>query len=145
MHTSCSSIGWCVMCHELQSFTQGLKFLYIHQWVHEWGWSTIVQVTKQGDHLHTDNTTPKIFTWLDRWKLGHFHPFIGLTWYYDTICKQADGSRCGKIWREFVFDKIKDVLEIEWDLEWHVTLVLALEQSNERYQSVHCVKCATRM
>ena len=47
-HTSCSC--------------QVLVPLSIHQWVDGWCWSNIVQVTKQGDHIHTGHTTLKGYT-----------------------------------------------------------------------------------
>ena len=53
---------WCVMYHELQLYVQILTPISIHQWVHGWGWYTIVQETKQGDHIHTGHTTPTWYT-----------------------------------------------------------------------------------
>ena len=40
--------------------------LSIHQWMHGWGWSTIVQAIKQGDHIHTGHISPK-GCYMGRW------------------------------------------------------------------------------
>ena len=71
-HTSCSCLGWCVMYHELQPSMQTLSPLSIHQWVHWWGWYTIVHTTKQGDHIHTGHTIIQGWTSMDGIKLAYF-------------------------------------------------------------------------
>ena len=48
--------------------------LSIHQWVNGWGWSTIVHITKQGDHTILATQHSKDVPWVGGWKLGHFHP-----------------------------------------------------------------------
>ena len=79
-HTSCSCLGWCVMHHELQPSMQALTPLSIHQWVHGWGWYTIVQATKQGNLIHTGHTTLQGWTSMDKIKLAHFLLLPGMVY-----------------------------------------------------------------
>jgi len=70
-HISCPCFGWCVMYRycELQPSIYDIYAdtpLSIHQWMHGLYLYTIVQATKQWDHIHTGHTIPKGYT-MGRW------------------------------------------------------------------------------
>ena len=70
---------WCTMSSH---YPYTLSPLSIHQYVHVWGWYTITQATKQGDHINTGHTILQRCT-MGRWmKTGtRLSLALDIVWY----------------------------------------------------------------